>query len=142
MASGSPASIKVGSKTYKYGPLSFKKRGELERVYFAVARNPVERITEILGDIHPDDREFWEQQLVEVRRSSQGWKPNVEEPAAEALFLDNDGGDPDEDYRSKFLAIAFDAKPEEVDEIAGTLTKGQLKQVWDLCLEVGPHAPK
>lgn len=139
----------------KYGPLTYKARGELERLYAEVAVNPLDAFDRAVEDASPEDiereggPEGIARQRRQVEQAARYWSPNPEEEAARLLLLENVGRPEgsDRDYRAAFLAVALGQfspgmTEEQAAHYADQLTKGQLRDVYNLALETGPYAPK
>lgn len=155
----SPRSIIVESEGVKtslqYAPLSYRSRGQLELLYAPIARSPIAAFEEMLASATAEDIEIQGGQpwVEDMRRkltaASVGYEPSPEEGMAELLFLQNIGrpeGDT-RDYRAAFLAVVLGARNPRVDEpmcegYVKLLTKGQLRDIYQYALEVGPYAPK
>lgn len=149
-----PKTFRAGSTTYTYGPLPMAARDELEALYRPVARNPLEVFDETAAAAtEADITEAGGPQAVAAARlrlmmTARTWRPDPESPEAEGLFLDNDGrpeGD-ERDYRLTFLAIALRQRHPGFDEaqaadVLNAISKGQLQDIWNLSLEVGPYTP-
>lgn len=157
--SGSAKSLAVlddGVKTtLHYAPLTYRQRGELANLYAPLARSPIDAFEAMMQEASPEDverqggEEWAESMRRQLRAASAGWEPSPEDPAAQALFLSNLGrpeGDP-RDYRAAFLAVVLAPRHPKLDEAAceryvGMLTKGQLLEIYNYALEVGPYTPK
>lgn len=159
--SGSPKTIliqKPGGPKEKleYAPLNYMSRGKLELIYAPIAKSPSDSFEESLATA--DDtmiearggQEWVESMRKQLRAASVGWQPSPEEPMAEALFLENVGRPEHDtrDYRAAMLAVVLGARNPALDdeekcaEYLGYLTKGQLRDIFQYALEVGPYVPK
>lgn len=150
--SASPTDLKIGTKSYRVGPLRYKERGTLEHQYFPVAKSPLQRVQEALDSINTEDvRQHFEHSLKNARILSVGWEPHIEDDQAKILFTTNYGkaADDDTDYVAYFVYVCLSRypnneikTPEEAWLIAQEMTKSQLDWLWNFCLEVGPFRPK
>jgi len=162
-ASASAASMNIGGKHVRYGPINYKTRGELVRIYLEAMPDPVAKFEESLSSFTNEELqrqadkegfatvEDWKNASLEnwklVRTAMQG--PSYFESAGgDDLFLKNVGGDDERgNYTREFLFIVLspfnkDLKYEEIDGIIDGMTKGQLREIWNMALELGPYRPK
>jgi hypothetical protein len=159
--SGSPKSVLVQKpggprEKLEYAPLTYLARGKLELLYAPVAKSPIDSFEDSLAaaDEAMIERqggpEWVESMRKQLKAVSVNWQPNPEDPLAEALFLENLGRPEHDtrDYRAAFLAVVLGARTPALDdeekcgEYLALLTKGQLRDIFQYALEVGPYAPK
>lgn len=137
----SARTVKIGGVDYRYGPLPYRLRGELENLYFPEARSPYARAKEEVDPLSEEDRDYYLERLEMLRVLSLGWRPSLEEEAALEFFAGSD------ERWAAFLAVVlpvFNAMKPEVDfaEVAGWTTKGDREEMYSQCVEVGEYAPK
>ncbi len=149
----SPHSTKIAGADYRYGALTYQARGELENLYFPNAKTPYQHMMEEwesldpeeqedqLSRLTPEERAHRQKGLDSLRRGSERWQHNVEDLDAFLYFTSSD------ERWGSFLSGALPRfnpfnVPPDWQHRASQCTKGQRDEMFCVCLEVGPYAPK
>ena len=137
----SARAVKIGGVDYKYGPLPYRVRGELENLYLPNARTPYEKIKEEVDKLSPEEQEACGDMLDNARRMSAGWQHSVESDDAFGYFSASN------ERWAEFLSAvlpAFNAfrQPPDWLALAEGTTKGDRDEMYAQCLEIGAYLPK
>lgn len=137
----SARTVKIGGADYRYGPLPYRVRGELENIYLPQARTPYEKIKEEVDKLSAEEQEGCAEMLDNARRMSAGWQHSVESEDAFACFSASN------ERWAEFLSVvlpvfnSFRQTPDWLALAEGT-TKGDRDEMYAQCLEIGAYLPK
>lgn len=137
----SARTVKIGGVDYRYGPLPYRLRGELENLYFPHARTMYQREMARFEHVTEEQAEQLRGELDYLRRLSLAEKPSIESTDAFEFFAESD------ENWAGFLAVVlpvFNAmRPEsDYEGLALATTKGDRDLMYSQAVEVGEFAPK
>lgn len=133
VVAASPEEYMIGEEgPFKFGPLSFRLLGQLDRLLMKYSLTPLEEIGPRLGGIpEPERGRLWAQAMEAARSWS---APSVGSYIGNSMLVDHP------DCTESFFRIAIkafnDVDEETVDRLFASISRGTFIEISKVCLEI------